>query len=87
MKEWSNKKIWNQKDLAPPNYVGRIRSNLNFEVILKVKEEKMQNGKKCKIVFFAIFGKDTGHRGLNGLKFCTVPYLTTESLVSTLLFL
>ena len=62
-------------DQTPSNYVGRIRSNYNFEVILKVKKAK-KNAKLWKIakLFLAFFGKYTGHRGL---KFCTVPYLTS----------
>ncbi len=49
-----------------------MRSNLNFEDNLGVKKSK--NVKSLKIVksFLAIFGKDTGHKGL---KFCTVPYI------------
>ncbi len=47
-----------QKDQAAPNYVGWIRSNLNFDSILKI-----QMAKKAKS-FLAIFGTDTGHKGL-----------------------
>ncbi len=38
--------LYKQKDRAPPNYVGRIRSNLNLEVILKVKKAKNVNLQK-----------------------------------------
>ena len=40
------KLLWNWKSWAPPNYVGRVRSNLNFEVILEVKRSKTQNHPK-----------------------------------------
>ena len=40
------------KDRTPSNFVGRIRSNLNFEVILKVKKaKKCKIVENCKIVF------------------------------------
>ncbi len=47
----------NMKDWASPNYVGRIRSSLDFEVILEVKTAK--NGKPTKrrnIIFAKIIG-------------------------------
>ncbi len=58
----THKKIY-QKDRAPvpPNYVGRMRSNLYFKVIWQVTT-KLQ--KKNVIGFF---GKSTGHKGVKKL--------------------
>ena len=63
------KKIINWKERAPPNCVERIRSNLNFEVILKVNIAK--NTKLLKIWnwFLPIFGHHIGHKVPN---FCIV---------------
>ncbi len=46
-------KILNKKDRAPSNYVGRIRSNLNFEVILKGKRQKNAKLQKSAKSFLA----------------------------------
>ncbi len=43
-----------------------------FEVILEVKKAKDAKSQKIAKSFLAIFGKDTGHKGL---KFCTVPFV------------
>ena len=65
--------LWIEKDRAPLNYAGRIRSNLNFEIILEVKKAKNRKiAKNC--IFLPFLAKDTGHRGL---KFCIVPYVTS----------
>ena len=64
----------------PQITLGGIRSNLNFEVILKVKKAKLQNCKKNHEFFLAIFGKGTGHKCWD---FAQYPM----SVVSTLLFL
>ena len=77
--EWSYK-IFVKKDQAPPNYVGRTRSNLNVEVIFKVKKTKNAKLEKNAKSFLAIFGTDTGHKSWN-----FAQYLV--SLASTLLFL
>ncbi len=39
------KKNLQTKDWAPPNFVGRIRSNLNLEVILEVKKPPKKSQK------------------------------------------
>ncbi len=51
------KNLENKKDRAPPNYVERIRSNLNFEVILKVKKAKKQNREKKQNRFLGFLAK------------------------------
>ena len=51
----------NQKARAPPNCVGRIRSNLILEVILGVKKAKNAKALKISQLFLAIFGYITGH--------------------------
>ncbi len=62
----TQKKLWNQKDRAPPNYVGRIRSNLNFEVIWWVKKSKNSKiAKNCKIVFGFFWRKYWSQRAEN----------------------
>ena len=50
--------------------MGLIRSNLNFEVTLKVKKAINAKSQKIAKLLLAIFGLGTG---LKGLKFCTVP--------------
>ncbi len=51
-----------------------MTSNLNFEGILEVKKKKNAKLQKKAKSFFALFGKDTGHKGL---KFYTVTYVTS----------
>ncbi len=41
------------------NYFGPIRSNLNFEIVLKVKKANTKSHKIAKL-FLAILSKDTG---------------------------
>ena len=48
------KNLWHKKDRTPPNYVGRIRSNLNFEVILMVifgKDTGHRGLKFCTVLY------------------------------------
>ncbi len=49
------KNLKNKKDWAPPNYVGWIRSNVNFEVILEVKKAKNEKLWKNAKSFLTIF--------------------------------
>ncbi len=55
-KKGSDKKN-HKKDWAPPNHVGRIRSNLKLEVILEVKKAQKQKIAKNRESFLTIFGK------------------------------
>ena len=43
------------KSAGTPNYVGWIRSNLNFNVILGGEEQKTQNREVCIIVYSGFF--------------------------------
>ncbi len=74
-KERPDKKIIKkQKDWASPNYVGQIRSNLNFEVNFEAKmAENAKIEKNQESIFDDLYGKSAGHIGL---KFCTVSFLT-----------
>ncbi len=68
----------NKKIGQPENYTGRIRSNLNLEVILEIKNPKNVKSRKTAKLFLAIFGKIFGHKRLKlhrifshyDLKFC-----------------
>ena len=66
------KKSWKQKQRAPPNYVGQIRSYLNLEVVLEVKKTKNTKSLKISQLFLAFFAKSTGH---NDTKICTVHHM------------